>query len=278
MSKIKLKILENTFTHCDYSNNPMPPVSFSKYVEWDRNVSDEEELVFYTDVNIDRPRPGHKRRIAWLIEPYVKQPHRYEKLLNNSDDFEYVLVNDKKLLDAGDKFIYYPFGGCWIETENRRTNHDKSKLVSMITSGKKNVADHYKRHEIINRYGNKIDVMGRGYKPIEPISVGLIDYMFHIAMENESRDYHFSEKLINPIMVGSIPIYYGMPSVKEYFYEGGMIVFNEVDELEDILNSLSYDLYKKMLPDAKRNFKIAENYILSEDWMYENIFKKMSII
>ena len=94
----------------------------------------------------------------------------------------------------------------------------------MITSGKKNVADHHKRHEIISRYGNKIDVMGRGYKPIEPISVGLIDYMFHIAMENESRDYHFSEKLINPIMVGSIPIYYGMPSVKEYFYEGGMIV------------------------------------------------------
>ena len=48
----------------------------------------------------------------------------------------------RTLLDAGDKFIYYPFGGCWIEVENRRTNHDKSKLVSMITSGKKNVADH----------------------------------------------------------------------------------------------------------------------------------------
>ena len=87
----------------------MPPVSFSKFVEWDRDVSDEEELVFYTDVNIDRPRAGHKRRIAWLIEPYVKQSHRYERLLKNSDAFEYVLVNDKKLLDAGDKFIYYPF-------------------------------------------------------------------------------------------------------------------------------------------------------------------------
>ena len=102
MSKIKLKILENTFTHCAYSNNHIPPVSFSEYVEWDRNVSDDEELVFYTDVNIDRPRPGHKRRIAWLIEPYVKQPHRYERLLNNSDDFEYVLVNDKKLLVSRD--------------------------------------------------------------------------------------------------------------------------------------------------------------------------------
>jgi len=278
MSKIKLKILENTFTHCDYSNNPMPPVSFSEYVEWDRNVSDEEELVFYTDVNIDRPRPGHKRRIAWLIEPYVKQPYRYEQLLNNSDAFEYVLVNDKKLLDAGDKFIYYPFGGCWIEVENRRTNHDKNKLVSIIASGKKNVVDHHKRHEIISRHSDIIDVMGRGYTPIEPISVGLIDYMFHIAMENESRDYHFSEKLINPIMVGSIPIYYGMPSIGDYFDTRGMLIFNEVDEMNQILNSLSSDLYKDMMPYAKENFEIAKQYILSEDWMYKNIFKEIGVL
>ena len=261
MSKIKLKILENTFTHCDYSNNPMPPVSFSDYVEWDRDVSDEEELVFYTDVNIDRPRPGHKRRIAWLIEPYVKQSHRYERLLNNSDAFEYVLVNDKKLLDADDKFIYYPFGGCWIEVVNRRTNHNKTKLVSIIASGKKNVVDHHKRHEIVSKYNDIIDVMGRGYTPIEPISVGLMDYMFHIAMENESRDYHFSEKLIG-----------------DYFDTRGMLIFNEVDEMEYILNSLNDDLYKDMMPYAKENFEIAKQYVLSEDWMYENIFKQMSII
>jgi hypothetical protein len=120
--------------------------------------------------------------------------------------------------------------------------------------------------------------MGRGYKPIEPISVGLIDYMFHIAMENESRDYHFSEKLINPIVVGAIPIYYGMPSIGDYFDTRGMIIFNDVGEMDDILNSLSGDLYQSMLPYARENFKLAQNYILSEDWMYENVFKEMSII
>ena len=33
-----------------------------------------------------------------------------------------------------------------------------------------------------------------------------------------------------------------------------------------------------MLPYARENFKIAQDYVLSEDWMYENIFKQMSII
>ena len=278
MSKIKLKIVENTFWHCEYSNNPMPPVSFSKYVEWDRDVSEEEDLVFYTDRDIQNTKPRHKRKVAWLIEPYVKQPARYEWVFENNHLFEWVLVNDKKLLDKGENFIYYPFGGCWIEEENRKVEHDKNKLVSIIASGKKNVVDHYKRHEIIARHNNVIDVMGRGYTAIEPISVGLIDYMFHIAMENQSRDYHFSEKLINPIMVGTIPIYYGMPSIGDYFDTRGMIIFNDVEEISDILNSLSKELYNSMLPYARENFKIAQDYVLSEDWMYENIFKQMSII
>jgi len=278
MSKIKLKIVENTFWHCEYSNNPMPPVSFSKYVEWDRDVSEEEDLVFYTDRDIQNTKPGHKRKVAWLIEPYVKQPARYEWVFENNHLFEWVLVNDKKLLDKGENFIYYPFGGCWIEEENRKVDHHKSKLVSIIASGKKNVVDHYKRHEIIARHNNVIDVMGRGYTAIEPISVGLIDYMFHIAMENQSRDYHFSEKLINPIIVGTIPIYYGMPSIGDYFDTRGMIIFNDVEEIGDILSSLNEELYDSMLPYARENFKIAQDYILSEDWMYENIFKQMSII
>jgi len=278
MNKLKLKILDDTFKHCDYSNNPMPPVSFSKYIDWDRNVSNNEELVFYTDANITNIKSGHKRRIAWLIEPYVKQPQRYDWVMKNSHLFEYILINEKTLLDKGENYVYYPFGGCWIETENRKVDHKKSKLVSIITSGKRNVPDHYKRHEIISKHSDIIDIMGRGYNPIEPISKGLIDYMFHIAMENQSRDFHFSEKLINPIMVGSIPIYYGMPSIDKFFDTRGMILFNEVNELETILKNLNKDLYNKMLPYAHENFKIAQEYILSEDWMYKNIFKQMSII
>ena len=69
MNKLKLKIIEQTFCHCEYSNNPMPPVSFSDNIEWDRNVSYNEELVFYTDRDIIR---GDK-------PPYYLVPEVYEK-------------------------------------------------------------------------------------------------------------------------------------------------------------------------------------------------------
>jgi len=278
MSKLKLKIVEHTFTHCDYSNNPMPPVSFSDYIVWDRNVGDQEDLVFFTDRDIRKgASSNHRRKVAWLIEPYVKQSGTYDWISQNNHKFDYVLTNEKTLLDKGENFIYFPFGGCWIEPENRKF-HDKSKLVSIICSGKRNVPDHHKRHELIQRFGEHIDVLGRGYKPIESITDGLKDYAFHIAMENQRRDLHFSEKLINPIMTGTIPIYWGMPSIGDYFDPRGMIIMNDIDDFAEIYNDLTEKRYMDMLPYAKENFEIAKQYVLSEDWMYENVFEKMGVI
>ena len=138
MKKIKLKIIENTFWHCEYSNNPMPPTSFSKYLDWDRDVSDNEEIVFYTDNDIHKVNTtGHKKRIAWLIEPYVKQSGNYKWVMENNHLFDYVLINEKSLLDRGDNFIYYPFGGCWIESENVLICWIESTAEKVVTGGRK---------------------------------------------------------------------------------------------------------------------------------------------
>lgn len=271
------KIIDNSFAHCLYSNNPIPITSESKYIKWDRKVDKIEDLVFYTDSNILSPQPGHKKKIAWLIEPYVKQPNIYEWIYKNNNRFDFVLTNEKKLLDKGENFIFFPFGGCWIDEKNRKF-HDKTKLVSIIVSKKRNVPDHNKRHELISLYKDKIDVYGRGYVPIEPINLGLKDYMFHIAMENQSRDYHFSEKIINPIMCGTIPIYYGMPSISDHFDPRGIIIFKDISELKIILSNLNIELYNSMIPYARINFEKAKKYILSEDWLYENVFNKLGIL
>jgi hypothetical protein len=278
MNKVKLKIVDNSFAHCGYSNNPLPPTSFSPFVEWDRNVGPNEDVVFYTDSTLRNTQSGHKVKIAWLIEPYVKQPGNYEWLRNNNHLYDYVLTNEKTLLDKGENFVFFPFGGCWIENENRRLDHKKTELVSIIASGKRNVPAHHLRHQIVERHGDIIDVMGRGYKTIEPISVGLKDYMFHIAMENQARDYHFSEKIINPIMTGTVPIYYGPPCIGNYFDTRGMLIFNDIKEIPEILGNLNEKLYISMKPYIQKNFEIAKEYTLSEDWMCKNgVFNKFGI-
>jgi hypothetical protein len=240
-------------------------------MEWDWNVSPNEELVFYTDFFLKNPQRGHKKRIAWLLEPYCKQPSTYEWMAKNNHLYNYVLTHDKYLLDRGENYIFCPGSGCWIEQENRHCDHIKTKLVSIITSRKKNVPDHLKRHELISNYKDKIDVMGTGYKPIGAVSDGLKNYMFHISMENQQRDYCFSEKLINPLMVGTVPIYYGMPGISNYFNTKGMILFNDICEIEEILHSINEKMYTSMLPHIKENFELAKKYILPEDYVFDTI-------
>jgi hypothetical protein len=79
-------------------------------------------------------------------------------------------------------------------------------------------------------------------------------------------------------MTGTIPIYWGMPSIGDYFDTRGMILINDIEEFPEIYNRLGEDLYKEMLPYAKDNFETAKQYVLSEDWMYENIFEQMGLI
>jgi len=271
MTKTKIKILDSSFSHCKYSNNPLPPTSFSKYIEWDRNVSNTEDLVFYTDKHLHSPYPGHKKKIALLMEPYTNQQSNYEWISQNNHLYDYVLTNEKTLLDKGENFIFYPFGGCWVEESNRRITHDKTKLASIIASNKTFLPGHKKRHELINKFGNNLDVMGRGYRPIDSITEGLAPYMFSVVIENQNRDFFFSEKIINPIMTGTIPIYWGMPSIGEYFDTRGMIILNNVDDFEHIFPTLTWELYNKLLPYIKENFSLAQNYILAEDWIFKNL-------
>lgn len=273
MTKTKIKILDSSFSHCNYSNNPLPPTSFSKYIEWDRNVSDTEDLVFYTDKHLRSPNPGHKKKIALLIEPYTNQQSNYEWVSQNNHLYDYVLTNEKTLLDRGENFIFYPFGGCWVEESNRKITHNKTKLVSIIASNKTSLPGHKKRHELINKFGGGLDVMGRGYKPIDSITEGLAPYMFSVVIENQNRDFFFSEKIINPIMTGTIPIYWGMPSIEKYFNTKGMIILNDVDDFKHIFPTLTGKLYNELLPYAKENFSLAQNYILAEDWIFKNLNK-----
>ena len=51
-----------------------------------------------------------------------------------------------------------------------------------------------------------------------------------------------------------------------------------VKSLHKLNLRLNIELYNSMLPYIKENFKLAQQYILAEDWMAENnVFDKIGI-
>ena len=67
----------------------------------------------------------------------------------------------------------------------------------------------------------------------------LRNYKFTIAFENSLMDGYTTEKLIQPLMAGSIPIYYGNPLVAEEFNRNAFIDCNAFDnDLDAVIEEI----------------------------------------
>ena len=264
--KDKLKIIDNTFSHSvlGYCSDFQKSETFI----WDRlNVSYNDNLVV-TDNFLTSNLPPSKNKIAWLIEPVCVAPHHYDYIKNNLMKFDYILTHEKTLLDKGFNTKFVPFGCCWIPEDNQKI-YEKSKNVSTISSSKSFTDGHKLRHKVIQKFGNKMDVFGRGYSPIEFRLEGLKEYRFSVVIENCKRDYWFTEKLIDCFMTGTIPIYWGCPSIGDFFNTDGMLIFDNLEDLEKILDGCNEEMYNSKLSHIKSNFNLAKNYLLPDEFVYQ---------
>jgi len=272
--KKNIKIVDSNFAHAIYSSDYQE----SKYINWVRNSPPtDDEIVFFTDHSLMSSGAYKGKKIGWLMEPKSIHPNTYQWVRNNHDNFEYVLTYDKELIEVADNIIFYPHSGCWIKPEDHNVYH-KSKLLSIIASNKRMTIGHKLRHEAIDICGVNnvnLDVYGRGYNPIGYKLDALKDYAFTIVVENVKYDYYFTEKLMDALTTGTIPIYWGCPSIGDFFNTDGIIIFDGVEDLLSKLKELSFEKYKIMKESASENMVLAQKYLLAEDWIHNNtnIFK-----
>ena len=66
----------------------------------------------------------------------------------------------------------------------------------------------------------------------------LKSYRFTIAFENESADYYATEKILHPLLVGSIPIYWGCPQIAEYYNPDCFINCHDYPSFDDVIDRI----------------------------------------
>lgn len=260
---MKIKLVDNAFYGQPFTN---PTWIGNSPIEWDRSEpTDTDDVVIYTDDRIWEDKKG-KIKIAWLFEGEEFKPLNYDYIRKNHHEFDYVFTWKKSLIDINpNKFIFVPYGGSWIE-EHEESIYEKDKLVSIVASSKNFLTGHKLRHDVISKFkDSNLDVFGYGYNPVQSLLTAYKDYKFTIVIENIKDDYGFSEKIITPILCGTIPIYYGTPSINSFFEK--IITFNTLEELEKILSDEKWldQYYDNNLQYVKRNFQIAQQYRLMEN-------------
>ncbi len=90
----------------------------------------------------------------------------------------------------------------------------------------------------------------------------IAQHRFTIAFENISQPFYITEKITHPLIVGSIPIYWGAPNIAEFFNPACFINCHDYDSLEAVIERVKQieadpDLYAqylnapKVLPDSR---------------------------
>ena len=258
-----LALIDNFFSHAPSSSWFNLPKKFV----WEREVSSHETIVI---TNLPLVESLNNKKIyGWLIESPLVTPHHYEYAKKNHSKFEGIFTFDVELLNLSEKFIFLPIGGCWVEQEKRKVS-GKDKLVSMVYSNKKKLDGHLLRHEIASRFNN-IDFYGSGSNPIDKKSSAIEKYMFSIVVENCKKDFYFSEKIIDCFVMGTIPIYWGCPSIGNFFNEKGIITFDNIDELSSILSTIDEKMYLEKKEFVLENYKKSKKYLVADDIIYKKI-------
>ncbi|GAF69131.1 unnamed protein product, partial [marine sediment metagenome] len=207
-------------------------------------------------------------RIAWLIEPPGISDTHYKYAFGNRKQFRAIFTFHRFFVDLGWPYKFYPFGGSWIHMDNWGL-HEKERMTSLIASTKRDTEGHRLRHTIAEKY-DKVHKYGFAYKEIESKMEGLAPYRYSIVVESWRGDYYFSEKLIDCLSAGTIPIYWGCPSIGDFFDTEGILSFNTMGELDEIMNNIGVVDYRRRIEAVKRNLETAEQYRCAEDWLFLN--------
>jgi len=163
-------------------------------------------------------------------------------------------------------------------------NPKRIKFCAAVISNYQ-ITDGFRNHFIneLNKY-KKID-MGGKYNNTISRSVDnkiefLSSYKFSISMENSNGDGYLSEKIVDSLIAGTIPIYYGDYMVDEYInpktyilIKGEKDIFDKIEYIKKIDND--DNLYKSILKEKvllEDNIKNIHNKELKQ-FLY-NIFSQ----
>lgn len=240
-----------------------------------REPEEDTLVTVFTDKDIMSPfvdTNKSKYKVAFLNECRSIHPFAYDWIVKLEDKFDYIFTHDEDLLKRGDKYIKTMVGSTWISDQDAKV-YDKTKLLSHIASNKRWSRGHNLRHLVGQAIQGKFeaDFWGSAYKEFENKLDPIKDYCFSITIMNASHKHYFTETLVDTFRCGTVPIFWGCENLSDYFDERGVLRFKTGPELFSILEDLSFEKYKDMLPYIEDNYNTAKQFVNVDNGIAKNI-------
>lgn len=245
-------------------------------------VTDDDDYSHVFILNTAMPKLKEnfpKENVVGLaFEPYIFLGLSQEFIDYAEKNIGKYFIGDRSILPS--VFVEH-YSYMWYCTPCR-TIPFKTKRMSIMVSEKGVTEGHMYRHMLVQgilREGLPVDIYGRGcayykieddrlkgeFEEVEPYR----DYDFHICIENVQSNHYFSEKIVNPLLNGTTPIYLGCMNIQQYFGKIITLSKNPVSDLELLKNILREPMKYKKDIDLE---KIKDTVYLYRN--LDSIFKK----
>jgi hypothetical protein len=126
-----------------------------------------------------------------------------------------------------------------------------------------------------NQFGEKDDTIQMPPWPNKKEKVMVFDCMFHVCIEGFKNSYYYSEKLIDCLITKTVPLYWGCTVIGEYFNEHGFIIVNDVNDIINICNRLTPEVYERLLPLVNDNYERGLKVYKYEDILKDAMLKML---
>jgi hypothetical protein len=222
------------------------------------------------------------------LEPEVIKPQE-QYLIENHDKYTYIITYNENVLKACPNARRYFYGTTWIKPSIYET-HDTTRKrfqISHIAGSKKinNAPGHILRQIIHHsqpklrdfpitffRSGNQRPLIAdHGGNPIlgEEKTALFEKYQYAFVTENNRTPNYFTEKLIDCLLMKTIPIYYGAPNISSIFDTTGWILLEtgSIKEIQEKMATLRPTSYADSYSVVLKNYQTA----LSYNDVYKNI-------
>jgi hypothetical protein len=261
---------------CPFSHDVSSCHGYSpKNFKWMHNTICPVQIFFEPSYNIYEIEKIKSKKFLWLCESKEIYFPIYEDILNNLNSFKSkyikIFTHDRTLLTKDEIFEYCPPASnkSWIRLKKL---YHKTKLYSMIGSGKNKTTGHKFRNNLMNFFKDKkipVDLYGKNIKSIKNKETAFADYFFSFVVENGKYSNYYTEKIMDCFATGTIPIYHGSPEIIDFFNKDGIILLE--DKID--FSMLTEDYYHSRIHAIVDNFEREQDHQIADDYLYDKIIK-----
>jgi len=181
--------------------------------------------------------------------------------------------DDRLIKKYPNKFKYLPLGQCYVPRDESFI-HNKTHLCS-LTSGVLRWECHKLRGKVFDEFNDSglIDFLGRGFNaPYKTHLDAFAPYMYHINIPNTKQGTYMSAHELDAMACGTVMIHCGC-DLSKFFDMNGIITFDTIDELKDIMKTIGPDDYYSRMDAIKYNLKQVEKWRDPENHLWNLVLK-----